>query len=150
MSDVKGGKSPTNKKSEAQEGEVMDRKRGPYKEYLKEDLPEIYFANAGNKKATCKKVGIARKTLDEWLRDDPEFAERMNKVKNDDLVDFAESQLIMNIRSGKEASLFFFLKNVKPEKWKERSAMDLNVDPKKALADTLSEIRKEIQNDNKK
>lgn len=78
---------------------------------------EVFKAKAGNISATCEAVGITRKTFYEWLEKSPEFKQRVEEIQ-ESLIDFAESMLLKNIREGKETSIFFFLVNRKPEKWK--------------------------------
>ena len=78
---------------------------------------EVYFKNVCNISATCEKIGIDRKTFYNWKEADPEFRRAVEDAENQ-LIDLAETQLFKNIRAGKETSLFFFLVNRKPERWK--------------------------------
>ncbi len=78
---------------------------------------ELYERNNGNISKICKSVGISRFTYYDWLKKYPDFAEKI-KAEEENLINFAESQLMVNISKGKEASLFFFLVNRKPERWK--------------------------------
>ena len=57
----------------------------------------------------CKKAKINRKTHYEWIKEDPKYAAEVEALQ-DLAIDFVESQLFRNIRSGKEASSIFFLK----------------------------------------
>jgi hypothetical protein len=54
-------------------------------------------------------LGLARQTYYDWCRNDPEFAKQANHLK-EIAIDFAETELMDNIRGGREASIFFFLK----------------------------------------
>lgn len=79
---------------------------------------EIYYkAKATNIAATCRAVGINRSTYYEWRSKYPEFNEACHEAE-EALIDFAESKLIENLQAGREASLFFFLCNRAPERWK--------------------------------
>lgn len=88
-------------------------------EKIRESFPELYFLCAGNAREACSKARISRQTFYTWINEYPEFREKIKEAQRD-LIDFAESQLLVNIRNGKEASLFFYLKNKKPEEWKDR------------------------------
>ena len=78
---------------------------------------QIYENKACNISLACKAVNIGRTTFYDWCNKYPEFAKRCDEIENG-LMDMAESQLCINIRNGKEASLIFFLCNRRPERWK--------------------------------
>ena len=69
------------------------------------------FANvcASNIYATCKKIGISRRTYYKWCENNPEFKNLVND-ELESLIDLAETKLQQNIMEGKEQSIFFFLK----------------------------------------
>ena len=69
------------------------------------------FANvcASNISATCKKIGISRRTYYKWCENNPEFKNLVND-ELESLIDLAETKLQQNIMEGKEQSIFFFLK----------------------------------------
>lgn len=56
-----------------------------------------------------KKIGVTPSTVYYWMREDSEFAEKVVDIR-EKLLDFAEVQLMKNIKEGKETSLIFFLK----------------------------------------
>lgn len=87
------------------------------------EIAKIYKDKAGNISETCRSIGIDRRTWYDRLALNPRFNEKMKAV-DEGLIDWAESQLKMNISQGKETSLIFFLKNMKPEVWKDRHEMD--------------------------
>lgn len=58
----------------------------------------------------CKKVGIGRTTFYGWLKEDLKFAKEVEDIQNIAL-DFVESKLFENIRSGKTAEMIFYLKS---------------------------------------
>ena len=76
--------------------------------------------NACDVTAACKATGIGRTRVYEWRKIDPEFEAAFIEATEKDL-DFTESQLKKNIKSGKEASIFFHLKcKGKSRGWVER------------------------------
>lgn len=64
---------------------------------------------ACNVAATCKAVAISRRAYYKWLENNPTFKEAI-ELEQDSLLDLAETKLLQNIKDGKEASIFFFLK----------------------------------------
>jgi hypothetical protein len=57
----------------------------------------------------CKTVGIARQTFYEWMKEDAAFAEAVKDIENVSL-DFAESQLLKQIREDNTTAILFYLK----------------------------------------
>ena len=59
----------------------------------------------------CKKAGnISRSTYYRYMREDPEFAQAVEDIKEAQ-IDYVEGQLIKIISSGKETSIIFYLKS---------------------------------------
>lgn len=59
--------------------------------------------------SACKSVGIARQTHYQWLKEDDDYKTKVEELSNVAL-DFAESQLHMQIKDGNPTSTIFFLK----------------------------------------
>jgi len=70
---------------------------------------KAFKKSAGNIAKACDVAGIARSTYYEWMGKSDIFKKEVEDVK-EGLIDFAESQLMKNIKDGKETSLIFFLK----------------------------------------
>lgn len=70
---------------------------------------ETFKKSLANVSATCKANDISRTTWYEWLKDHEWFAKEVENIK-EDTKDFVEGKLMQNISSGKEASIFFYLK----------------------------------------
>lgn len=87
---------------------------------------DSYLSKACNKSETCKSVGIGRTTFYTWYNTDSVFKEAIDELEVS-LVDLAETQLLKNIRAGKETSLIFFLTNRAPERWKHKSVQEQQV-----------------------
>lgn len=66
---------------------------------------------------TCTAIGISRETYYDWCRKSKSFESQCHEIE-EGLIDFAESQLFINIKAGKETSLIFFLCNRREDRWK--------------------------------
>jgi len=75
-----------------------------------------YKNKACNISATCQAVGINRLTFYDWKSKYPEFESQIIELEQG-LIDLAETQMLRNIREGKETSLIFFLCNKARDKW---------------------------------
>jgi len=78
-------------------------------EQHKKAVLEALEQSLGVVTSACKKVGIGRTTFYGWLADDEEFAKQVKDIENVAL-DFAESQLHQQIKSGNPTSTIFYLK----------------------------------------
>lgn len=70
---------------------------------------ETFRASMGNITLACKAANVDRSTFYQWCRKDKRFRDRCDDVANS-LIDYTESKLMMNIKAGKEQSIFFLLK----------------------------------------
>ena len=75
----------------------------------KKAIIEALEQSLGIVTSACKKVGVGRTTFYGWLNDDEEFAKQVKDIENIAL-DFAESQLHQQIKSGNPTSTIFYLK----------------------------------------
>lgn len=66
-------------------------------------------SSLGVKTTACKKVGISRTMLYNYLEEDEEFAAKVKDIENISL-DFVESQLFQQIKQGSTAATIFYLK----------------------------------------
>ena len=88
----------------------------------------------------CKAIGIGRRTYYNWIEEDKTFKEDIDNI-NESLIDFTESKLLQNIKAGKEASIFFYLKcKAKNRGYMERAAFDLEVTSKTALESRIESL----------
>ena len=77
--------------------------------------------------SACKLAGVTRPTFYNYLRDDPEFAEKIAEMP-DVALDFVESKLFEQIRKNIPASTIFYLKTKgKNRGYVERNEVDMNV-----------------------
>lgn len=75
----------------------------------KEQLLIALEKNLGIVTAACKEVGISRDSYYDYYKEDPEFRRKVDDI-NEIAIDFAESQLFKQIKSGSERSILFFMK----------------------------------------
>lgn len=79
-------------------------------EINKENFLKLYKQKLCNITATCEaNNNMSRSTYHEWRKNDENFAQECLNIE-ESIIDFAESQLLKNIKDGKEVSLIFFLK----------------------------------------
>jgi hypothetical protein len=78
-------------------------------EQHKKAMIEALEQSLGIVTSACKKVGIGRTTHYEWLKTDEEYKKAVNSIE-DIALDFAESQLHLQIQEGSTTSTIFYLK----------------------------------------
>ena len=78
-------------------------------EQHKKAILEALESSLGVVTSACKKVGIGRTIFYEWLKTDEDFSKAVKDIENIAL-DFAESQLHQQIKSGNSTSTIFYLK----------------------------------------
>lgn len=74
--------------------------------------------------SAAKRLGISRTQLHRLINSHPTIKEALDDAR-EEMKDFAEGQLFMNIRDGKETSLIFFLKT----QAKDRGYVERQLDP---------------------
>lgn len=75
----------------------------------KEAFLEVLEKHLGIISQATKKMDIDRTTPYKWMRDDPEFAEKVQEIQNL-VLDFTESKLYELIRDGNPTAIIFMLK----------------------------------------
>jgi len=78
-------------------------------EQHKKALLEALESSLGVVTSACKKVGVGRTTFYNYVNADEEFAKAVEDIENVAL-DFAESQLHQQIKTGNATSTIFYLK----------------------------------------
>ena len=104
----------------------------------KELFLNIFEKKAGNISIACKAIGIGRRTYYNWIEEDKTFKEDIDNI-NESLIDFTENKLLQNIKAGKEASIFFFLKcKAKHRGYIERNELDISdMEPKTIIIERV-------------
>lgn len=89
----------------------------------KDKFLEVFASKMGNVSKACTAASISRQTFYDWIKD-KDFANKVDEVK-EGLLDFAEHQLLSNIKEGKTAEILFYLKTKgKKRGYIERSEID--------------------------
>lgn len=107
----------------------------------------IYDAVLCNVSLACQQCNIARTTYYYWLKESPAFKENAENIK-EGLIDFAESKLMQEVRSGNTAAILFFLKTQgKSRGYVERVEQDVTVNKFEELMQSLpDEDEEKIKN----
>ena len=89
----------------------------------------------------AEKMGIGVRTLYEWKKKHPQFSQALKSGK--EVVDYAvENALLKKALAGDVGACCFWLKNRRPDKWKDR--IDAAVSMEDHKTDMLSDIRSEM------
>lgn len=100
---------------------------------------EALESSLGVVTSACKKVGIGRTIFYEWLKTDEEFRKAVKDIENIAL-DFAESQLHQQIKSGNSTSTIFYLKTKgKSRGYVERMDLGFEATPSKIVIQVAGE-----------
>jgi hypothetical protein len=78
-------------------------------EIRKQRLLEALEQTLGVVTTACRKIGMERSTVYNWLKNDPDFKARYDELQSVAL-DFAESKLHQRIAEGSDACTIFYLK----------------------------------------
>jgi hypothetical protein len=81
----------------------------PLKENLKEVVLQALENHLGIVSPACKDAGISRDTFYRWYKEDEDFKKKVDEI-DEVTLDYVESQLFRNIRSGSEKSIFFYMR----------------------------------------
>ena len=85
----------------------------------------------------AQNMGISRSTLNDWKTKYPDISDTLKKEK--DVVDRqVESALLKKALSGDTTAIIFWLKNRKPEVWRDKQFVEAEVGTKK-LEDLLKQ-----------
>lgn len=94
-------------------------------EGLKKRFLQALEKSLGIISQASKKSEVTRSAVYRWMKEDPEFAKKVNAV-NDIVLDFAESSLHKQINDGNTTATIFLLKcKGKDRGYVERSEIDI-------------------------
>ena len=79
------------------------------KDNIKKKVLETLVKNLGNVSRACKAANISRNYFYTIMKEDEEFKEAVNEVR-ESCIDLAESELLKLIKSGNTTSIIFYLK----------------------------------------
>ena len=83
-------------------------KREPAVEERKEAFLQELYKTLGCALGACRKTGFDRATLEAWLQDDAEFADRVRLIAEDAL-DYVESRMFDEIKNGNARLIQLYL-----------------------------------------
>lgn len=123
-----------------------------YQEWLEPDgitLLEGWARDGLTDEQIAKNIGIAVSTLYDWKSKFPEFSKALKKGK--EVVDFeVENALLKSALEGNTTAQIFWLKNRKPDKWREKPDTGAGIGDKAEkdpLSKSLEEMAKELESD---
>lgn len=86
---------------------------------MKERLLAAYAKHAGQVTRSCREVGMSRETFYDWKKNDPDFAERLEVVLEEEEARWVKV-LDKNAKAGDSGAAMFMLKAINPERYDER------------------------------
>lgn len=119
--------------------------KGKYEKWLKEEnllLLEGWARDGLTDEQITKNIGITVSTFYEWKKKYPEISESLKKGK--EVVDYeVENALLSSALGGNTTAQIFWLKNRRPDKWRDKQKEETD----KTALDKLDSILKEIKDD---
>jgi hypothetical protein len=89
-------------------------KKVPGKDYTKDELKEIILErlekNLGFVVKTCEQLNISRKTLSNYINEDPIFKEKVSEIYKVQC-EYVEDKLFDKIRQGDTTAILFYLRH---------------------------------------
>lgn len=104
----------------------------------KEDFLKAFNAGYGIILTACEAVNISRSTYYKWMREDPEFKEKVEEIQESQ-VDFVESKLIKAIEANDTTAIIFYLKTKGKKRGYSEKAQPPKEDKPLPVAQTLPE-----------
>lgn len=84
-------------------------------------------------------IGISKSTLYEWKNKFSDFSEALKRSK--DVADYeVENALFKKAKMGDTTAQIFWLKNRRPEKWRDKA--DMTVTPSNGVLESLLELKR--------
>lgn len=95
----------------------------------KRELIKALASSLGNVTEATRAVGIDRSTYYKWLKEDPDFAQSIEEV-NDEQIDYVESKLLQRINEGDTTATIYYLKTKgKRRGWSEKLEIEAKLSP---------------------
>lgn len=119
--------------------------KGKYEKWLKREnllLLEGWARDGLTDEQIAKNIGIGERTLYEWKEKYPQISQSLKKGK--EVVDYeVENALLSSALEGNTTAQIFWLKNRRPDKWRDKQKEETD----KTALDKLDSILKEIKDD---
>ena len=111
--------------------------KGKYEQWLTKEsllLLEGWARDELTDEQIARKAGVKRQTLCQWKKDHPDISDTLKRGK--EVVDYqVENALLENAKSGNVTAQIFWLKNRRPDKWRDKRD-----DTSKATDDKVSNL----------
>ncbi len=119
--------------------------KGKYEKWLKVEnllVLEGWARDGLTDEQIAKNIGIGERTLYEWKEKYPQISQSLKKGK--EVVDYeVENALLSSALGGNTTAQIFWLKNRRPDKWRDKQKEETD----KTALDKLDSILKEIKDD---
>ena len=116
--------------------------KGKYQEWLEPDgllLLEGWARDGLTDEQIAHNMGIATSTLYDWKKKYPEISETLKKGK--EVVDIeVENALLKSALEGNITAQIFWLKNRKPNRWREKQSIEHTGEVSTKLSDIFKQI----------
>lgn len=127
--------------------EVVTVAKGKYQRWLTEEgllLLEGWARDGLTDEQLAKNIGISIRTFYEWKEKFPQFSQSLKKGK--EVVDYeVENALLSSALDGNTTAQIFWLKNRRPDKWRDRQREETDTVTLEKLDELLSEIREDAE-----
>ena len=122
--------------------------KGKYQKWLTPEgllLLEGWARDGLTDEQIAKKIGISRKTLNDWKNNYSDICDTLKKGK--EVVDYqVENALLNSALDGNTTAQIFWLKNRRPDKWRDKQKEEAD----NTALDKLDDILREIKADAKR
>ncbi len=123
--------------------------KGKYKEWLETDrliLLQGWARDGLTDEQIAHNIGINKKTLYEWKKKYSNFGNALKKGK--EIIDYAvENALLKKALDGDVTAMIFWLKNRRPDKWRDKPQEDKSLAVDGEVEDELSKSLRELGED---
>lgn len=125
--------------------------KGKYQKWLEKEnliLLEGWARDGLTDEQIAKNMGISYSTLKDWKNKYSAISATLKKGK--EVVDFqVENALLSSALDGNTTAQIFWLKNRRPDKWRDKQKEDTNAEALERLDNILLEIKKDAVNSTK-
>lgn len=125
--------------------------KGKYQKWLEKEnliLLEGWARDGLTDEQIAKNMGISYSTLKDWKNKYSAISATLKKGK--EVVDFqVENALLSSALEGNTTAQIFWLKNRRPDKWRDKQKEDTNAEALERLDNILLEIKKDAVNSTK-